>query len=308
MPSSKSDRTLTYAAREGGLMYYDMVADSEHLPPRRSPLQFLAKDRRPAVIERMLIIDDLVEGETAYSRGSVIFEQQVSDAVERSRTLSCLSSHLKGAVIGAVTSREVVYEEVATHEPHPHTHKNRPTSLYEMVVAISLERGGEAALVSWVTTNIAPVLEAAAVLAACRDVVMKTMADNLILPDEEDEDEDVLYTPKAYQPAYFAPPLPERAFVPRTRDHGYRQRSAPSARPTRTLPARLPTGPPEDNVAVTAPLLPVETLAEEQSTSNGARVVIVAPLPLATSLEPRVNPVMFLLASILAFLRLLVGW
>ena len=104
MPSSKSDRTLSYTAREGGLMYYDIVADSEHLPPRRSPLQFVAKDRRPAVIERMLIIDDLVEGETAYSRGSNIFEQQVSDAVESSRTLSRLSSHLKEVRMPSVYS------------------------------------------------------------------------------------------------------------------------------------------------------------------------------------------------------------
>ncbi|KAI5834037.1 hypothetical protein K523DRAFT_369386 [Schizophyllum commune Tattone D] len=306
MPSSKSDRTLSYAAREGGLMYYDMVADSEHLPPRRSPLQFVAKDRRPAVVERMLIIDDLVEGETAYSRGGDIFEQQISDAVERSKTLSRLSSHLKEAIIDAVTSREVVYEEVATHEPHPHTRKNRPTSLYEMIVATSLDPGGEAVLASWVTVNIVPVLEAAAVLAACRDAVMKTMADNLILPDDEDEDEDVLYVPKAYQPAYSAPSLQERVFIPRTRDNGW---SAPRARPTRALPARPPTGPPEADIAVTTALLPVvESLAEEQSTSSGAEVAIVAPLPLATSLEPRVNPVMFFLASILAFLRLLVGW
>ena len=61
-------------------------------------------------------------------------------------------------------------EEVATHEPHPHTRKNRPTSLYEMIVATSLESGGEAVLASWVTINIVPVLEAAAVLAACRCV------------------------------------------------------------------------------------------------------------------------------------------
>ncbi|KAL1698501.1 hypothetical protein EV121DRAFT_284715 [Schizophyllum commune] len=306
MPSSKADRTLSYAAREGGLMYYDMVADSEHLPPRRSPLQFVAKDRRPALIERMLITDDLVEGETAYSRGGNIFEQQVSDAVERSKTLSRLSSHLKEAIIDAVTSREVVYEEVATHEPHPHTRKNRPTSLYEMIVATSLEPGGEAVLASWVTINIVPVLEAAAVLAACRDAVMKTMADNLILPDDEDEDEDVLYVPKAYQPAYSAPPMREHVFIPRTRDNGW---SAPRARPTLPLPARPPTGPPEADIAVTTALLPVvESLAEEQSTSSGVEVAIVAPLPMATSLEPRVNPIMFFLASILAFLRLLVGW
>ena len=49
--------------------------------------------------------------------------------------------------------------------------------------------------------------------------MMKTMADNLILPDDEDEDEDVLYVPKAYQPAYSAPPMQERVFIRESIDH-----------------------------------------------------------------------------------------
>ncbi|KAL1734666.1 hypothetical protein EV714DRAFT_268392 [Schizophyllum commune] len=311
MPSSTSDPMLTVAAEEGGLLYYDMIADCDNPPPRRSPLQFVKMDRRAAVIQRIFSMAYSEEGEMAYARGRDLYRNAVFDGVDRSKTLSRLSEKCQLALVDALTSRDLVYEEVCTHEPHPCTDKNRPASLYEMIVAINLERGGETVLASWITANIVSALEAAAVVAACREVMVSVLDDGLLLPNKE-ESEDVSDTSKTFRPSQSAPTLRERTFIPRTSDNDHKKRSS-RTRPTCPLPARAQNVNTRSIDSVVPVPVAVHSIVEASSSSSGqcpavSAEVTVAPLSTPASLEPRTNPILFFLASILGFLRLLVGW
>ncbi|KAL1668224.1 hypothetical protein GGF50DRAFT_46799 [Schizophyllum commune] len=200
-PSTPLVAAVIDATLKGAHPYYYMLALCEGtIPPRLSPLKLVDDpQQRTEVVKRILGADG--QSQAAINHGRDVLQDAIMVGFRVARDAYRLPIEVKQAMAQALTLDEVLNLEARLHEPHPGAQENNAESLLAMVAAMNHALDSTAALDSWVTTNIVPIIDATAYLAAGRCVLTEHMEAAPIPSTVEKEN-------AAHAPAYtFGPSL-----------------------------------------------------------------------------------------------------